>query len=307
MNIAIVVNPRSGRGKSVNGARLIESILRERGHRYQTLETGSDQQELCDVITDSDRVLVLGGDGTVHHLLPALEQTQTPMYHFGTGTANLISKEFGMSKTPQIVVEHLERDVEPLFVDLPTCNGTPFLIMVSIGIDASVIHRFQEARSHKGGYRAYIQPILRELFSPRPASFSVETNANPPYSQAGILIVSNLRSYGGGLNPCPHANPCDGQLDAVVLPCRSSLNAGVQYGYLKIRRSMPNTKRMIGERFRIQCSGSSAYVQVDGEKADRIDGLVDGRVERDQYLDIALDGSQILIHSPESHHSRNVR
>ncbi len=302
MQIALIVNPRSGRGKADKLARLLDAALAKRGHRVSILEVGTDRSELQSQIADADRVVVLGGDGTVHHLLDTLADTQTPMYHLGTGTANLICKAFGMSRSVSQVVEHLEMDIEPIRVDLPTCNGLPFLIMVSVGIDASVIHRFEEARSRKGGYRAYIQPVLREVISPRPARFAIQPGVPSPAPLAwhtGVLVIANLRSYGGGFNPCPDANPTDGQLDAIVIPCTSSIGAGISYSFLKARRTSSKMKRFVSDSFRVTCEHIPAFVQVDGEKASQIPSLVEGRLEPGDFLDLSMSSRQLQIHAPE--------
>ncbi len=299
MQISLIVNPKSGRGKAVKAAHLLDTQLTKRGHRISTLGVETDHPELQSQIADADRVVVLGGDGTVHHLLDILADTQTSMYHLGTGTANLVCKAFGMSRSVSRVVEHLEAEIDPVRIDLPTCNGLPFLIMVSIGIDASVIHRFEEARSRKGGYRAYMQPVLREVISPRPARFVIESDAHPPAQHAGILVIANLRAYGGGFNPCPNANPTDGLLDAVVIPCTSSIGAGISYGLLKARRTSSKMKRFVSDLFQVTCTRTPAFVQVDGEKASRVPKLVGGQLKPGDSLDLRMSTKPIQIHSPE--------
>ncbi len=299
MQILLIINPRSGRGKAVKAAHLLGMQLTKRGHRISTLGVEADQPELQSQIADADRVVVLGGDGTVHHLLDILADTQTPMYHLGTGTANLICKAFGMSRSVSRVTEHLETETNPVRIDLPTCNGLPFLIMVSMGIDASVIHRFEETRSRKGGYRAYMQPVLREVISPRPARFTIESNAHPPVQHTGVLVIANLRAYGGGFNPCPNANPTDGLLDAVVIPCTSSIGAGISYGLLKARRTSSKMRRFVSDSFRVTCTRPPAFVQVDGEKASRAPKLVGGQLEPGNSLDLKMSTKPIQIHAPE--------
>lgn len=304
MKITLIVNPKSGRGKALAIARSITTLLDQRSHRVRTLEFASDQELIHSEITDSDRVVIIGGDGTVHHLLPILAKTQTPMYHLGTGTANLISKEFGMFNSPAKVVEHLENESEPTSIDLPTCNGVPFLIMVSLGIDASVIHRFEESRTHRGGYRAYIQPVVREVLHPRIANISIKHADHPPYQHSGILIVSNLRSYGGGFNPSPNADPTDGLLDAVAIKCTTSVGAGLQYGFLKTRRSSVKMKRVFSDSFQITGNRTPSNVQIDGEKASRIPGLDDGILKPGELLEIQMSKDQIQIQAPIYHGAR---
>lgn len=307
MQIAVVVNPRSGRGTAKAAAQTLQDELGKRGHVVHVVETGAntqiDQAELQSQIADSDRVVIIGGDGTVHHMLPILTQVETPMYHLGTGTANLICKEFGMSQSAMTVVGHLETDLTPTVVDVPNCNGVPFLIMVSLGIDASVIHRLEETRKLKAGYRAYFSPILSEIVSPRPANFQVQcTNdtAHPPYQETGILVIANLRSYGGRFNPCPDANPCDGLLDAVAFPCKTSIGSGVGFGLFRVGLTPKRAKRFVQESLTITSTHGSVYVQVDGEQASFVAGLKDGRLEPGTTLQIAMNGQHIRLHAPET-------
>ena len=302
MQITLITNPRSGRGNARRSTQMLQDELTQRNHTVHVVETGSEPSSFLDQITESDRVVIIGGDGTVHHLLPILTQTQTPMYHLGTGTANLICKEFGMSQDPIQVAGHLEHDFEPTVVDVPSCNGVPFLIMVSLGIDASVIHRFEESRKHKGGYRAYIQPIFRELISPRYAQFQVEfsgTSEQPPYQETGNLIIANLRSYGGRLNPCPNANCNDGLIDLISIPCRSSIKSALNNALFRVGKTPRECKRDTASSITITTTQGSAFVQVDGEKATRIPGLHDGRLAQGQHMRIEMCSQHLYIHAPK--------
>tara|TARA_R110002072_G_scaffold42064_21_gene118787 strand:+ start:34895 stop:35809 length:915 start_codon:yes stop_codon:yes gene_type:complete len=301
MEIAIVLNPRSGRGKAQKASEALCAGLEGRGHRVVLCQTGEDHAEIESAIAGADRVVVVGGDGTVHHLLGVFMRAGVPMYHMGTGTANLICKEFGMSRSPRRVIEHLEQGGEPTLVDVPECNGSPFLIMVSLGIDASVIHRFEESRNHSGGYRAYVQPIVREVFSPRSASYTISTDADdaqPPYSDRGILVVSNMRSYGGAFNPSPRALANDGLLDAVSVRCRSSIGGGLQYGVLRMRLSLPTMRRFVSESFVIRCDEGAACVQLDGERAMHVGGMSDGVLGPGQVLEVRMVGQKLAVHAP---------
>ena len=244
---------------------------------------------------------------------------RVPIYHFGTGTANLIAKEFGMSKSPKRIVEHLEQPIEPTRVDVPTCNGLAFLIMVSAGIDASVIHRFATARAtKKAGYRAYFQPIVHELFSPNPARLtitrgdqssgqsSVRSSDFKPIHTTGIGVISNLRSYGGGFNPNPNANPCDGMLDATAIQCKGSIGAGVQLGLLRARYTSSKIKRASAKSMNITCD-APCPVQVDGERADGIPDITAGFLCPGQSLQIAVGAESLLFHAPKPRPTTKVR
>ena len=297
----MVYNPRSGRGKGEKLAGAIAEGLSRRGHTLTRLQMLADPKQIEQAIDDADRSVVVGGDGTVHHLLPVLAETRTPLYHCGTGTANLIGTEFAMVSRPARAIEDIERDGEPVLVDMPTCNGHPFLIMVSLGIDASVIHRFEESRK-LGGYRSYVLPTAREILSPRPATFTLRdwSHPKPAIAATGILVVANMRSYGGGFNPCPDARSDDGLLDAAIIPCRGSVVAGLRYGVLALRRTPPGVQRVRGDALEIMAEQTQAFVQIDGEKAVQIPGLNGGRLSIGDRLEFRMSGKHICMHARSS-------
>ena len=303
MRISLIVNPKSGRGKALAAAQSLQSMLSSRGHEVISLSARDEADSIGSSIALADRVIILGGDGTVHHLLEILASTKTPFYHFGLGTANLIAHEFDMSQNPTTVVKHLESNTQPTRIDLPRCNGHPFLIMLSIGLDASVIHRFEELRGQRGGYRAYSKPILAELFKPRPARYLLEqvsqsdhTQTNTQIRGKGGLIISNLKSYGGHFNPSPNANPCDGLLEAVTLPGSTTVHQLINYGLLRCRL---NTRTMIRSRahhFTIAADVHPIYVQVDGETGTVIPNLSDGKLMPGETLEVSIGEDQATNH-----------
>lgn len=338
MRIAIVYNPRSGRGKALRLAQGVAQHLTRRGHTHRTHEMLDDPGAIAQSVEEADRVVVVGGDGTVHHLLPLLAKTRTPFYHCGTGTANLIGRELGMPSKPEHAVTRLERELAPTMLDLPTCNGRPFLIMVSLGIDASVIHRFEESRK-RGGYRAYVMPVISEVLSPRPGHVSVRAlnendagNAHgvPPLPDGensgprsgadfgaqttgtGVLVIANMRSYGGGFNPCADARPDDGLLDMALIPCRTSVGAGVRYGMMGLRLPGAASARGRSRGFEVRAEGvggsstsgddartgaGGVLVQIDGEKAHNVPDLPGGVLPLHHTLRVEISTDQIAAHA----------
>ena len=319
MKIVMLTNLKSGRGKAAQRSDHLERLLNERGHGvgvFSVSELKSDERgTVFDFIKDAHRVVVVGGDGSVHHQLADLSALETPMYHLGTGTANLICKEFGMSRSPDKALVQLEMEIEPTRVDVPTANGLPFLIMVSLGIDASVIHRFQDFRAIQsgagGGYMAYRKPVFQELFSPRPANYQVdyETESGAEsFAGRGMLVVSNMHSYGGKFNPNPQARCDDGVLDAVSIPCSSSISCAYSFAFLKLGLNRQCFKRAVSNKFVIGSTGDASRVQVDGEKGLCIEGLADGILRQDQEIVVEIGKQSLLIHSPRvGRNSRKAR
>ncbi|HCT46240.1 MAG: hypothetical protein CMJ35_01255 [Phycisphaerae bacterium] len=296
MRISITYNPRSGRGKALRLSEAITRIAQARGHQVAAHDIHAAGGVTDETIADCDRLVIVGGDGTVHHLLPQLAQTpdnpKPPFYHCGTGTANLISHAFKMPSKPARLVELLERDTPPVRVDLPLCNGHPFLIMASLGMDASVIHRLEESRK-LGGYRAYIRPTLREIFNPRFAHAQVQLDNQPApkLSRPGILVIANMPNYGGHFNPCAKARWDDATLDIAHIPGTTSITSAMRY--LAMLARLPAATTACAKHITISATTPSC-VQIDGEKPNHVPSIL----PPDSTLNFTMSPQSILVHAP---------
>ena len=299
MQFCLINNPRSGHGRAQTVTEGLIHAAEQRGHRAVSFSVDTPLSILEPEVAQSDRVVIVGGDGSVHHCLGLLARSQTPMYHCGTGTANLIMREFGMSRSPARVLADLEQDHPPMMVDLPSCNGMPFLIMVSIGVDASVIHRFEERRT-SGGYRAYTVPLLRELIHPRTACWTLCRLEHPeesPISGHGALIIANMRSYAGGFNPCPEARVDDSKLDAGWIGATTSIGFGL--GLLARRLHIASRPGVIGSRFDIEVDQpDGACIQIDGEKPMHLPDTQGGMLAPGEKLLFSIGQIKVPIHTP---------
>jgi len=266
MFIGIIVNPKSGRNKAQMLAERCQQLLIDRSH--SVLITNPHDLAPTSEIWNTDRLIIIGGDGTVHHALPKLIEHQIPFYHLGTGTSNLIAKELNMPKSPAAAVNWIEQGGQ-INLDVPTLDGVPFLIMCNFGMDAGVIHRFEQSRTKSGGFRNYILPVTKEFFNPRPASISVKIGDNTEISHApSNLTIANMRSYALSINPCPNANPSDGLLDILSAPCASTLNWSLQTNLCRLRLPIRKATRVQSHAIEVQAHTNPAVVQFDGEIAN---------------------------------------
>lgn len=292
MRVFIAYNPRSGRGKAQRLTNAINDRAKSRGHTLTSFDISSGGSPDPAQLTDADRVIIVGGDGTVHHLLPLLAQTKVPFQHCGTGTANLICHALRMSRKPAGVIDQLEQDATPRPIDVPLCNDHPFLIMTSLGMDASVIHRLEESRK-LGGYRAYIKPVINEILSPRFAHTSVTIDGRPAprLSRPGIIVVANMPNYGGHFNPCASARWDDRTLDIAHIPGTTSITSGLRY--LALLARLPAATRSTGTSITLEAITESR-VQIDGEKPKAIPHtLAPGK-----QLHFTLSNNPVYAHAP---------
>jgi len=295
MNIGIIVNPKSGRNKASLFAKECESLLKSRGHSIHTLNA-RDQTPNSQIWT-TDRLVIIGGDGTVHHTLPKLIQHQIPFYHLATGTSNLIATDLKMPKAPASAVRWIEQGGQTHF-DVPTLDSVPFLVMCSFGMDAGVIHRFEQLRTHSGGFRNYIRPVINETLRPRPAHLTIKADGKDLNIKSPMnLVVANMRSYALAINPCPNADPIDSKFDLLAAPCSTTLSWSIQTTLNKLRLQIPRTQRLQASILTITGSSKLSTVQLDGEVASS-PNMPDGVLMPSESITIQIGQHQVPIITP---------
>ena len=67
------------------------------------------------------------------------------------------------------------------------------------------------------GFRAYAVSTVINLFKAISEHYVVEVNGEKYDSKFTFVCVCNGRFYGGGFNPIPDADPCDGKLDVLLV------------------------------------------------------------------------------------------
>ena len=271
MQITILANPRSGRGRALRLANELDSILTMRGHRTNRPELDRDL-DLKSAAVGSERLVIVGGDGTIHHSCGAAADLGVPVYHLATGTENLFARFFGMPRDPERAAEAIELDHPPTEIDLGSANGVPFALMCSLGLDASVIHRVEDVRGGKGGHAMYVRPTIAEGLRPRVARLSitpVASGQNPPaeaFDFTGTAIVSNIPAYALRMDPCRDAPIDDGMLDLALLPATTSVGTAWHFLRCKLKSKAIRRLRSEGFEIRTQMNAEPSRVQIDGER-----------------------------------------
>ncbi|MDX9912531.1 MAG: diacylglycerol kinase family protein [Phycisphaerales bacterium] len=270
MHVVLAANQRSGRGRGLQVARALTDALRGAGHVVNTVAIGQPAASLLarGLLTHADLLVIAGGDGTLNRLAEPAARYATPVYHAPLGTENLIAREFGMDLRPETLLAAIER-WQVAHVDLARANDRSFLIMASLGPDASVIHRLDRIRTRTIGHAAYVYPTLVEVLRPTFPRFSAEVDGREVVRDArGLLVVSNCRRYAMNVNPSPNARMDDGLLDLAFFPCSTSAGAALWGLRSRVRLAARSRNAVIARGREIvirPASGTNLVYQIDGE------------------------------------------
>ena len=124
------------------------------------------------------------------------------------GTANVLAHELSLPFAPAAVAKALAFGrTLPLWPGIACGAGgeRPFVQMLGVGLDAQVVHRLSPPLKRAIGRGAYVVQTLRELarYDYAPVRVLIDGVA----AEAGSVIVSKGRFYGGRFTLAPSAKP----------------------------------------------------------------------------------------------------
>lgn len=214
MRVLVLYNPAAGKVKSSRGK--LESLTKEllnRGLQVEVRQVSEPQVKAFADFSEFGALLILGGDGTIHHLLPFVVASAVPVAIVPAGTANVLARELGIptdwKKALQVFYRGRRRRI-----CLGQANGTYFHLMAGIGLDAELIGRVSPGLKRRAGVLAYwITGLTRFWTCPIPL-FKVAIEGEAFFST--FAVVSNSCFYGDRLVMAPQASLFEDCLDVCI-------------------------------------------------------------------------------------------
>lgn len=299
LRVGLVHNRFSGKGRGPD----FVSRLRARAEPLGWLDLIDLPLDLAlsDGALDAlDAVVIIGGDGTVHHALTALTRAKhgrgVPTLIAPLGTENVVAKELGLTPRVYAVLASLEAFADgtpPTRSDLGIVHhpdnrpGTPFALMLTTGPDAAVLHRVARARVGTTKKLDYVIPTVTQALRPKVGRLSVTVDGEQlADNRRGCLIVAVGPRYPLRLNLARNASRTDGVLDAVFLPASTtaSLLGWASMARLGLHTRHPQARYAQGERIELTMHDHDP-------KAEMMEALqIDGEIER-----VACDAAGMMV------------
>ncbi len=225
----IVANLRSGGGRARDALPLVTSALRRAGRVYDLVvaPTAEATAQLLSASlrrdgTRFDRVVVLGGDGTINGAVNGILNSGStlPLGIVPCGTGNEVVRSLGIPKDPDKAVRILSQGRE-CAIDVGVVNGRHFLHIFGLGADVQVVKmvntlraRYRLARNRSVYYVAALL-LLSSGFDP----FAAEIEVGDEVFRGKTLMIAaaNGRMYGERLQALPAPSLSDGLLDLYLL------------------------------------------------------------------------------------------
>lgn len=270
LQLLVVVNPVSGGKKKADWEAAIRKFLKEQPHSAEFyLLTGKNDkasvQHHIETI-NPDRVVAVGGDGTVKMVAALLKETTIPLGIIPAGSANGMAKELGI---PLAVEEALKIVIDGACkkIDVIKINEEEICIHLSdIGLNAMLVKYFEQSK--KRGMWSYGKAIFRMLWEKQKMHVTIRTDGATVFRKAYMVALANARKYGTGANINPDGDVADGRFEVVVV---RKLNL------FEILKAIFTERSFLADRIEVLSTRhlalsvrKKAYFQVDGEYRGKI-------------------------------------
>jgi len=167
-----------------------------------------------------ERVVAVGGDGTVCEVASGVAHTPTAVAVIPAGTGNDCCRNLGIP-TDVVLAANLALTGPVHSVDLgevETPRGTTHFVNVAgFGFDAQVAWRVNSMPKVVGGTVPYVLGVLQTLWQYDSPRIRISLDERELEQPVFLVAVGNGASYGGGMRIVPDAVIDDGLFDVCVV------------------------------------------------------------------------------------------
>ena len=274
MKHLFIINPAAGsRDRTEKYTRQIESICTEKGMDFEIRisQAPGNCTEIAREAAQSGEnyhIYSCGGDGTLNEVVAgAAGYDNVAITMFAGGSGNDFIKIFNETEPFRDLNRLL--DCEEATFDLLKCNDDFSLNICSVGLDARIgtdVARYKRLPL-LSGFRAYAVSTLVNVIKRISEHYIVEVNGERIDGKQTMICACNGRYYGGGFNPVPEADPCDGMMEVLIVKKVSRLQvAGVvgKYKNGQYKKLSKLIRHFRTDKVKILCDKPTS-INLDGE------------------------------------------
>ena len=261
--VVVILNP-AARGERASILRHKIGALSRRAIVRTTVAPGDAEAIARRAVAQGfQTVVAAGGDGTVNEVVNGIAGSDV---HFGilpVGTMNVFATELGIPGDLVGAWKVIEnQSVRTL--DLPRANGSFFVQLAGVGLDAEVVRGTTRDSKKALGPMSYLL-TLALVAARRPPVVRVEPAGGTP-REGSFVLVGNGRYYGGPFVLFKKARLDDGLLDILVFQNQSHWDL-IRYFQAIVfgnHPELPDVEYFQASAVRLTSSGP-VPVELDGE------------------------------------------
>ena len=268
MKLLFIINPGSG-SHSINLKEVISIHFEQKQIDTDLFELPDDcsLDKIKAKISESnaDKVIAVGGDGTLKLVAECLLNSEIPIGIIPAGSANGMAKELGIPTDITDALNLLETG-EAKKIHVVKLNDEICIHLSDLGFNAYLVKRFDSLQER--GMWGYAKATWHALWNHKRMDVELKLKNEIVKSRAAMVAIANATMYGSGLK----INP-DGKLDDKLF----EIILVKDYSYLEILKiwitKLPFNPKKI-EVFQTDevkiFSKHKAHFQIDGEYIGKV-------------------------------------
>lgn len=204
----LVMNPCSGKKRANKVLAEIIDVFNRADYEvtaYMTAERGDATRAAAERAADFDRIVCIGGDGTLNEVIAGLHEVgqQTPIGYIPAGSTNDFASSLGLPKD-LLDAARLAATGEPRKLDIGSFNGRCFSYVASFGAFTRTSYATPQGMKNALGHVAYLLAGAKELTSIRSTHMRFVLADGTSFEDDYIFgAISNSTSVAGLLTLSP--------------------------------------------------------------------------------------------------------
>ena len=272
MKPLFIINPISG---GVDKTLMLEEIsslceLHEIEHRIYIWDNKSSVKDSF-VGFAVDRIVVVGGDGTLNFSVSNLAYLGVPFGLVSLGSANGTAKEINLSTNSIEALTDAVFSNNLLYSDVLDINGNICVHLSDIGTNAELVEKFEQEPER--GFMSYARHLFSTLIETKEKEFTIRANGEVFNWKGYMLTFANASKYGSGIIINPGGNISDGIFELCNVK-DLSLEALLLMGFSKYSDNVDFTEYLD------QIKTTMAIVETKKPYTLQIDGEIIGEFSR---------------------------
>lgn len=270
LKLLFVINPISGTKAKIAWEPAIRDYFANLQHSFDFfLLDGKDDATSLQYWIDKlqpDRVIAVGGDGTVSLVAKQLLGKNIAMGILPAGSANGMAKELNIPvKIEGALNIILNGDIKNC--DVIRINDKEICLHLSdLGFNAQLIKYFDQGNLR--GKLGYFLKVFKVLLRKRKAEVTIQTNNEEIRRKAFMVVIANASKYGTGALINPKGNLNDGLFEIVVV--RRITFFSVLKMFLQFKRFNPKKVELFQASSAVITTSKKTHFQIDGEYLGRV-------------------------------------
>lgn len=216
--LLVVINPISGTGKQKGIEEMIVKHLDDTKYDIEITHTeyaGHASEIARDAAHKSfNTLVVVGGDGTVNEVVKELINTDLTLGVVPCGSGNGLARHLGIPMNTKKAIDSIN-SFKTHKIDTISINNEKCVNVAGVGFDALISYEF--ANMDKRGLSSYFKTVVRNYFSYKNQSYTIEMDGERRELKAFLFSIANSSQYGNNAYISPKAKIDDGLVEIVAL------------------------------------------------------------------------------------------